>query len=223
MLEHHHPVAGGKRNSAPRAAFANNRRNHRRWQFQARPDGAGNGLGLASFLGTAAGIGPGGVDKTKHRQPKPSGQLHQPAGLAIAFRARHPKIALYAVFGRAALFSSHHHNSLPAKPGHTTDNGMILGKIAVTGQRREIVKQPVKNRPHFGPVRMPCNLHFFPSAKLFIGLFEFAFDPGLKLANLVSNIDAAIGAHMAQFFNLAFKAGNRLFKIQKLSHITLSV
>ena len=43
---------------------------------------------------------------------------------------------------------------------------------------------------------------------------------GLQLADLISDIDAAIGAHMAQFFNLALKAGDWLFKIKKMSHRT---
>ena len=40
----------------------------------------------------------------------------------------------------------------------------------------------------------------------------------MQPADFLSNIDIHVRGHMAQFFDLAFKNSNRLFKIKKLTH-----
>ena len=192
MLEHHHPVAGGKRDGAARSALADDARHHRCRQPQAGPNGRCNRLGLTAFLGPAAGIGTCGIDKAQNRQTKPPGKLHQTRRLAVAFRPRHAEITLDAFLGVASLFGSHHHDSLTSEARHAADDGVILGIVAVAGKRREILEQLRENGTDPWPLRMPRNLNLFPGAKLFIGLFQLALDAGLKLANLVGDVDAAV-------------------------------
>jgi len=69
---------------------------------------------------------------------------------------------------------------------------------------------------------MSRHLYLFPGIKLFIGLFQLALDTGLQLADLISDVDAAVLAHMAELFDLALKGGYRLFEIQKMAHDVLS-
>ena len=82
VLEHQHLVAGGDRQRAARAAFADHHRDVRRPQRQADVGGARDRFGLAALFGVDARPGAGGVDQRDDRQIEAVGELHQPRRLA---------------------------------------------------------------------------------------------------------------------------------------------
>ena len=223
MFEHHHTVAGGKRDGAAGPALADDAGNHRGGKPQAGTDGAGDGFGLAALLGTAPGIGARRIDEAENRKPEAAGKIHQPRRLAVALGPRHAEIALDTLLGGASLFGAHDHHGLATEPGHATDHGIVLGIVAVTGKRREILEQLVDDGADARPVRMARDLYLFPGTQFFIGRFQLALDTGLQLADFVGNIDAAVGTHMPEFLDLALEGGNRFLKIQKMSHDSLSI
>ena len=223
MFEHHHAVAGGKCDGTTRSTLADDAGHHRGPQAKTGANGGGNGLGLATFLGPTAGIGTGGVDKAQHRKAKTAGKIHQPRRLTVALWPGHAEIALDSLFGGAALLGSHHHHRLTTEPGHAADDGVIFGIVAVACQRCEIFKKLLDDGAHTRAFGMPGHLHLFPGTKLFIGGFQLTLDTGLQLADFIGNVDAAVRAHMTELFDLALEGGNWFFKIQKMSHDSLSI
>ena len=63
IFQHHHIVAGGQGDGPAGASLADNGDDDRHLGAEANLNGAGDGLGLAAFLGVDSGIGAGGVDE----------------------------------------------------------------------------------------------------------------------------------------------------------------
>ena len=221
MFEHDDAVAGRQCDGTARPPLADDAGHHRGRQAQAGTDGSGDGLGLATFLGAAPRIGAGRIDKAQHRQPEPPGKLHQARRLAVSLGPRHAEIAFDAFLGAASLFRAHDHHGLATEARHATDHGVILGIVAIASQWREILEQLVDDGADPRTLGMTCHLDLFPGPQLFIGLFQFALDAGLQLADFVGDVDAAVRTHMAEFLDLALKGGYRFFEIQKMAHDVL--
>ena len=136
VFEHGDPVGGGQRHGPARSALANYDADQRHAQVQACLGRAGDGLGLAAFLGPFARIGAGGVHQGDDRQAETVGQAHQADRLAVALGPGHAEIVGDARPGVMALFMADHHDGSVVQPGQPAQDGVIVGKVAIPGKRR---------------------------------------------------------------------------------------
>ena len=67
------------------------------------------------------------------------------------------------------------------------DDRLVLAEIAVAGERREILDQPVDVVPEMRPLRMPGDLRLLPGGQLGIGLFQRVARLGLELGEFLVN------------------------------------
>ena len=123
---------------------------------------AGDGLGLAAFLGIDAGPGAGGVDEGQDRQAEAFGHLHQAQRLAVALGLGHAEIAADLGLGVAALLVADHHHRAAVDARQAADDGVVVGEGAVAGQLLELVAdhpqviQRVRAAPDAAPVARPA-------------------------------------------------------------------
>src|SRR5690606_11167199 len=122
----------------------------------------GDGFRLATFLGTDPRIGASSVDHRQHRQREPLRHLHEAHRLAVALRSRHSEVMADAGFGVMALFLTDDHNRLSPEPSRTTDYRPVLAKLAVAGERREVLDHRFDVVAEMRPVRMPGDLRLLP-------------------------------------------------------------
>ena len=179
-----------------------------------------DGLGLASLLGADAGIGACRVDQAHHRQREAVGHLHQPLRLAVALRPRHAEIVLDPAFGVGALFVPDDHRRAALEPSDAADDRLVLAEVAVAGERREILHQPVDIVAEMRPLGMPGDLRLLPGGELRIGLLQRLLRLGLELGELLlDGHRALLGGERFELGDLAFKLGNRLFEIEISAHL----
>ena len=132
-FQHIDAVGGGDGDGATGAAFADDDRDRRHLEPQTRRDRAGDGLGLAAFLGIDAGEGAGGVDERDQRHLETVGKFHQAHRLAVALGPHGTEIVLEAARGVGTLFLAEDSDRFPAETGEAADHGLILAKGAVAG------------------------------------------------------------------------------------------
>ena len=219
MFQHQHAVAGGNGHGPAGAALADDNRDIGDAKPQRHVGGAGNGLGLAALFGLDARKCPGGIHKADDGQAKAVGKLHQPHRLAIAFGLGHAKIVFQARIGVKALFLADQADRLALEPAQAAGNGRILGKFAVAGQGREIADQRLGIIGKMRALRMAGDLRLLPWRQIGIEIEQrlggLGFQPGQFLADANA---LAIGAQRAQFLDLGFEIGHRLFKIEIAAH-----
>ena len=141
VLEHQHALGAGQRHRAARAALADDRRDHRHRQREARLGRAGDRLGLAALLGLDAGIGARRVDQRHHRQAEAAGELHQPDRLAVAFGLAHAEIVLEPALGVVALLVPDQHDLAPADRGEAAHDRLVVAVMAIAGERHEFLER----------------------------------------------------------------------------------
>ena len=127
-----------------------------------------------------------------------------------------------AAVGVAALFVADDRHRLPSETAQTANNGAVLGKGAVAGQRREIGDQGVDIVARMGPVGVAGDLHALPRREFAVGLAQHALGLSLQLADLIGNVELLAIGEVAQLFDLAFQLGDRFFKVEKVAHGALS-
>ena len=147
MLEHEDAIGRGDGNGAARAAFAYDDGHHRNAEGQAAVDRARDGLGLAALLGADTRIGAGRVDQRDDRQAEALGHLHESDGLAITFRARHAEVVLDPAFRIVPLLMADNHDTATAKCAQATDDGGVLGVVAIARQRGEALDHVLLHGP----------------------------------------------------------------------------
>src|SRR5690554_7351924 len=86
----------------------------------------GDGLTLATLLGTDARIGARGIDKGQDRHLETLGHFHQAQGLAVTFRARHAEVTLDLVTHFAAFLVTDHHYGLVVQASSAANDGQVI-------------------------------------------------------------------------------------------------
>ena len=220
VLQHQHAVGGGDGDRAARAAFAEDHRDVRHAEIEAGFGRARDGFGLAALLRVDAGIGAGGVDQRQHRNVEPVGHLHQPHGLAVALRPRHAEIMLEAGFGGRALLVADDADALALEPAEAADDGLVLGELAVAGERDELGDQRADVVEAMRPLRMARDLRLLPGRQLGVEIAKLLRGFGLEPGDLVGDVGRVVaGLHRAQFLGLGLKFGHRLFEIEITAHL----
>ena len=75
------------------------------------------------------------------RHPETLGHFHEADRLAVALGPCHAEVVLDAAFGVGTFFVADQHDGAAGETAHAADDGMVLGEITVTGQRREVLDQ----------------------------------------------------------------------------------
>ena len=214
VFEHQHPVGHGQRHGAAGPALADDGAHQGHPDLEAGLDGAGDRLGLSTFLGANAGIGARGVDEGHQGQPKTVRQLHQADGLAVAFRRRHAEIVGHALVGVGALFMADDHHRAATESGQAADDRLVLAEGAVTGEGGKILHQAVDIMGGVGTVGVAGNLGFLPRRQFFVGLPKLPVDLALEALDFGPDVDLAAAAQAAQLLDLGLELGDRLLEIQ---------
>ena len=79
------------------------------------------------------------------------------------------------------------HRRAALEPPDAADDRLVLAEIAVAGERREILHEPVDVVAEMGPLRVPCDLRLLPGGELGIGLFQGVARLRLELGELLLN------------------------------------
>ena len=149
VLERDHDVAHGDRQRPAGATLAGDDRHDRRAQAGHQRDGAGDGLGDATFLGLRSGVRARDVHERDDRQPEPLGQLHDAHRLAVPLRVGHPEVAPDVLVGVGPLLLADDRDDPSVDPGEPRDHRLVIAEEAVTmefdegvGHLRDQVERP---------------------------------------------------------------------------------
>ena len=191
-------------------------------EAQLRLGRAGDGLGLAALFRLDARIGAGGVDEGDHRQPEAVGHLHQAHGLAIALGPGHAEIVPDAGLGVVALFLAHDADGLAAEAPEAADDGLVLGELAVAGERREFGDEAGAVIDEMRPLGMARDEGLLPGRELGIELLEGVGGLDLQARDVVGDGDGVpVLTERPKLLDLGFKLGDGLFEIEITAHQTL--
>ena len=129
-------------------------------------------LGLAALLGALAGIGAGGVDQRDHRQAEAVGEVHQPDRLAVALGPRHAEVALDARAGVVALLVADHHHGAVVEAREAAHHRVVVGEVAVAGERGPFAEQAVDVVLAVRPVGVARDLRLPPGIEVAVEVVE---------------------------------------------------
>ena len=172
-------------------------------------------LGLATLLGSDAGVGAGGVDEGEHRQRKLLGQLHQPHRLAIALGARHAEVADDLFLGVAPLLVADDNAGLAVEAREATDDRLVVGVAAVAVQLFEIGEDQLGIIERVRTLRMARDLGNLPRAELGVEILGQRLALALEPLDLVGDVDRGIVLHETQLVDFFLEFGDRRFEIKK--------
>ena len=214
VLEHQRAVADADRQRATGSAFTDHSADHRHLQLGHFQQVAGDGFGLAAFLGADAWIGAGRVDEGQDRQMEAFGHLHQAQGLPVALGSRHAEVAADLALGVAAFLVANDHHAAAVDTRETAHDRGVIGKGAVAGQFLELVADHPDVVVGVRPRGMPRQLRHLPGR-------EVAEDVRGPLPQLVLqrvhfgvHIDCGAVAGMSQFLDFGFQIGDGLLEIE---------
>src|SRR5690606_34281297 len=134
--------------------------------------------------------------------------------LAIAFRLGHTEIAIDFLVDAPAFFFTDNDHGAAIEPGDTPDNGLVITEMAVTVKLVKIFKNPVDIVHGVGSLGMASHFDDIPGAEVGIDGFGQASGFVLKLGDLIGDIEVIVVANQLQFFDLSFKFGNGLLKVE---------
>ena len=122
------------------------------------------------------------------------GQLHQPHGLAVALGLGHAEVVPDAALGVGALLVADDHDGAAAEAAEPAHDGLVLGEVAVAGQRREVLDQGVDVVEAMRPLGMARDLRLLPGRELGVGVDQRLLRLLLELRDLVGDRDRAVVA-----------------------------
>ena len=175
-------MARGDGDGAARAALADDHRDQRHAEREAAVRRARDGLGLAALLGADAGIGAGRVDQRDDGHVELVGHLHQAHGLAIALGLGHAEVVADAALGVGALLVADDHDRAAAEAAEPADDGLVLGEVAVAGERREVLDQRADVVEAVRALGMARHLRLLPGRQLAVGVDEGSSAPSARAA-----------------------------------------
>ncbi len=201
VFEHQHLVRSRDGDGAARHALAGDDRDIGDAEREACVGRACDRFRHAALLGADAGIGAGGIDDRQHGNAETIGHLHQPDGLAIAFRARHAEIVLDAAVGGGALFLADHADALAAKTAEAAHQRLVLGELAVAGHRREFRHQRFDEIGEMRALRMARHQRLLPWRQIGVEVAQRLLRLVLYARDFVADV-AAGRRQRTQFIDL---------------------
>ena len=118
----------------------------------------------------------------------------------------------------SAPFSVEHENASSAEAADAADNRGVLAKVAVAGERHEIDDQPGDVIEAMRPLGVPRHQHLLPWRQPGVALPQEAVSLGFEPADLLGDVEPAIGREVPQLGDLAFELGDRPFEIEEMAH-----
>ncbi len=138
----------------------------------------------------------------------------QAHGLAVAFGLGHAEVVPDATLGIRALLMADHDHRAPAEAAEPAHDGLVLGEIAVAGQRREVLDQGLHIVETMRPLWVAGDLCLLPGRELSIGIEERRPRLLLELLNLFGNRHAPSPSRAFSSRDLAFELGYRLLEVE---------
>src|SRR4029079_14831163 len=219
VLEHIDTVGRGDGDRTARSSLSDDHRDDGHAEAQAAVGRAGDGFSLAALLGADTGISAGGIDQAHHRQREAVGHVHESHRLAIALRPRHAEIVPDAALGVGALLVPKYHDRTAGQATDDAYTGMVLGKGAVARKRGEVLHETVDVMAEVRAIWVASDLRLLPRRKLGVGLLQGLTGLGLELGKLLLDRHRTLlSGKRLQLVNLAFKLGDRFFKIETGTH-----
>src|SRR5262249_5664001 len=129
---------------------------------------------------------------------------HQTPDLAIPFWPCHAEIVLEPALCVGPFFGTDRQNTAATEPADAADDGHILGKGPVSGERHEIRQQTRDVVERVRTLGVARHLDVLPRGQTRIGLTQQTARSGLEAANLVRYVQLAARRQMTEFGNLAF-------------------
>ncbi len=123
---------------------------------------------MAALFSAFAGKRAGCVDKRNDRDTEFAGHPHQTNGFAVAFGSGHAKIALDPAFGVRTFFMADDHDRTVIQPCQAANHRVIIGKIPVPCERRELSEKPVNVVQAMGTFGVTRDLTFAPRCEVLV-------------------------------------------------------
>jgi hypothetical protein len=218
VLQHQHPIAGGKGDRPARSTLADNGGDEWNGGFKTSFDRSGDRFRLAPRLGVDSRERTRCVDERQDRQTEAARQLDQAAGLAVAFGPRHSEIVGDSAVGVRAFLGPKNHDGAPTKPAKPTQHRRVVGERAIAGQWREPGDQPGDMVGRLGPVGMPRDLGFLPRRQFGVCRPQLAVGDGSQTSDLFCDIKTVRLRHSPEFLDLALQFGDWLFEVEEVAH-----
>ena len=116
-----------------------------------------------------------------------------------------------------------HHHVAAAKAGEPTEDRLIVGKGAVSGQWREAIEQARDIMFEVRTFGMPGDLRLLPGRQPSISVAHQLVGFRLQASDLRIDVHRSIGGGVTQLIDAAPQLGDGFFKIEKACHQAGSV
>ena len=207
--------AVAKATAPPGAALADDDRDERHADLQAFLGRAGDRLGLAALLRTLAGVGAGRVDERDDREREAVGEVHEPDRLAVALGAGHAEVAGDARAGVVALLVADHHHGAAVEAGEAAHDRVVVGEVAVAGERGPLAEERVDIVLAVRPFRVPRHQRLPPRVERAVEVVEKRGRLAVEAGRLLVHVRlAALAGHRPKLFGLALDLGEALFEVE---------
>ena len=115
-----------------------------------------------------------------------------------------------------------HHQRAPVQPCEPAHHRVIVGEIAISGQRRVFTEQRLDIVAAMRPVGVTRHLAFTPGRQGLVKIAQHRVGLAVQRTGLFLDIHAlACAGHRAQLLRLAFDFRQRLFEVEVIGHRTL--
>src|SRR6185437_13207822 len=215
VFEHKDAVCRRDRDRAARAALTDDDGNHWNAELQAAFGRTRDRFGLPTLFRPDARIGARRIDESDDRQIESVSKLHQPHGFAIAFGAGHSKDVLDALLGIGALLVAEHDDRSIAKFSDAADDRLVLGEIAITCERREILYEAADEFERMWTFRVARDERLLPWRQLVVGVNEGGLRLLFEPRDLVGDLwSFAIVLHRLELGNFVLELQNWFLEIE---------
>jgi len=114
---------------------------------------------------------------------------------------------------------AHDADALAAETAEPADDGLVLAEDAVAGQRREVLEQLGDVVERVRPARMAGDQRLLPGGEALVEVPEGLVGLLLEARHLLGDGHASVArGDLAQFLDLGFEFGDRLFEIEVAAH-----
>jgi hypothetical protein len=213
VFEHVGDVADADRERAAGAAFADDRAQDRRAQLRHLEQVARDRFALATFFRADAGIRAGRVDEGEDRQLEALGELHEAQRLAVTLRTRHAEVALDLAFGVAAFLVADDDDAAAIDARDAADDRRVVRVGAIAREFVEFLADDADVVERVRPRRMARQLRHLPRREVAEDLGGLHAQLALQRGDLVVDVERVAATGAAQFLELGFQIGDRLFEI----------
>ncbi len=172
LLEDENAVGDGEGKCASGASFAGDGGDGGNAETGHFAQIAGDGFGLATLLGTDAGVGSHEIDKGEDGAAEFLGELHAAESLAVALGIGHAELAEDLFLGRPAFEIADDHDLFggcsvfAGKAGEAAEHGRIVAKGTVAVNLAEVGEDTFNKTHRIGPLRVTGQLCLDPCGRL---------------------------------------------------------